>query len=186
MKKKTTYQKAQLLYAPINKRGIAFALDWYLGYVFATIPVGFLWNQLTGEQQINTDLTLFAGHNGLLAGGLGLLFGIFYFFVVPAFVWEGQTPGKKLLGIKITAEDGKKLPVGRLAIRQIVGILFLESAFMFSGNYLKQMLSIVATAQAGQYLNYGTAALFVVSVILTLKGNRAIHDFLAHSIVIEN
>lgn len=186
MKKTTTYKKAQTLYAPINKRCFAFVLDWYLGSAFATIPVGLLWNNLTGEVQINTDLTLFESPYGLLAGCLGILFGIFCFFVVPAVIWEGQTFGKRLLNLKITAEDGTKLPMGRLALRQIVGILLLESAFMLIGNFFSQMISLLTVAQAGTYVSYITVALFVGSVILTLKGNRAIHDYLAHSIVIES
>lgn len=172
--------------ASIGKRGLAFALDWYFGSVVSAIPVQYLWNQLTGETAINTDLTLFESPYGLEAGALGLLFGILYFFVLPAFIGDGQTVGKKMLGLWITAEDGSKLPVGRMAVRQIVGIIFMEGAFMLTGNYFTQMISLLTVEQAGQYISYVMAAVFVISVILSFKGKQSVHDFLAHSIVIEN
>lgn len=172
--------------ASIGKRGLAFAFDWYFSSVVSTIPVQYLWNTLTNETQINTDLTLFESPYGLTAGALGLLFGILYFFVLPAFIWEGQTVGKKLLKLQIVSQDGSKLPVGRMALRQIVGIIFMEGAFMLTGNYFTQMISLLTIEQAGQYIGYVMAAVFVISVILSFKGKQSVHDFLAHSIVIEN
>lgn len=180
-----TYKKIPV-YAPLSKRGFAFVLDWYLGSAFSTIPIGLLWNKLTGELSINTDLTLFESPYGFLAGTFGLLFGIFYFYIVPAFVWQGQTFGKKLLSIKIVHEDGMELSKGMLALRQIVGILFLEGAYMLTGNYIIQMVSMATVPMAGKILSYLMAALLIGSVALTVKYNRSIHDFLAHSIVIEN
>lgn len=188
MKKTTskTYKKTQIFYASLNKRAFAFVLDWYLGSAFSTIPVGLLWNRLTGEQAINTDLTLFDSPYGLLAGALGLLFGMLYFYAVPALIWEGQTFGKKLMSIKIAAEDGTALPKGRLALRQIVGILFMEGAFMLTGNYLTQMISLLTFDMVGKVVSGIMVVLFIGSVILTIKSNKSIHDFLAHSIVMEN
>lgn len=180
-----TYKKIPV-YAPLSKRGFAFVLDWYLGSAFSTIPIGLLWNKLTGELSINTDLTLFEGPYGFFAGAFGLLFGILYFYIVPAFVWQGQTFGKKLLNIKIVHEDGMELSKGMLALRQIVGILFLEGAYMLTGNYIIQMVSMATVPMAGKILSYLMAALLIGSVVLTVKYNRSIHDFLAHSIVIEN
>ena len=77
--------------APWNRRGFAYVLDGYLGSAFSAIPVGLLWNMLTGEDVINTDLTQFQVPYGYLAGLLGLVFGAIYFFVIPMWVWKGQT-----------------------------------------------------------------------------------------------
>lgn len=188
MKKTYTKKNTKEIYryAPINKRGFAFVLDWYLGSAFCTIPVGLLWNKLTNETTINTDLSLFESPYGLLAGLLGLLFGAVYFYLIPLAVWEGQTLGKKLFGVRIVAEDGTKLPAGRLAFRQLVGIILLEGTYMMTGDLIVQMISILMGETVGKVFSYVTVALFIGSIILTVKNNKAIHDFLAHSIVIEN
>ena len=90
--------------APLNKRIFAFLIDWYFGWVFAAIPVGWLWNVLTREKTINTDILVFEKPYGLLAGVLGILFGIVYYYVIPL-KFEGQTLGKKFLSLKITDEN---------------------------------------------------------------------------------
>lgn len=187
MKKRvlTNYKKRKIETAPINKRAFAFVLDWYLGSAFSAIPVVFLWNKLTGETIVNTDLTLFESPYGLLAGVLGLVFGCFYFFVLPAFVWEGQTFGKKLLKLKIVADDGSTLSISRMALRQILGIIFMEGAFMLTGNYFTQMISLLTMEQAGQYISYLMVLMFVGSVLLTSQNKQSIHDMLAQSIVVE-
>ena len=69
--------------APWSRRGFAYLLDGYLGSAFSVIPVGLLWNMLTGEVVINTDLTLFDAPYGWLAGFLGLVFGAIYYYVIP-------------------------------------------------------------------------------------------------------
>ena len=179
-------KEMQYVQASIGKRGFAYVLDWYLGSAFTAISVGLLWNIGTGETTINTDISLFEKPYGLLAAFLGFLFGILYFYVVPAFVWEGQTIGKKLMKIRIVGENGRTLTKDKLAVRQIIGISFLESAFMLTGNYITQIISIYINEYVGMAVNYLMLFLFIGTVVLTLKKSKSIHDFLAHSMVIEN
>ncbi len=183
MKKQT---KLKAAFAPWNKRGFAFLIDWYLGSAFSTIPAGLLWNMLTGEEAINTDLTLFKSPYGLLAGLLGLLFGAVYYYIIPLWAWEGQTVGKKLMGIKIVDENGQPLSTGKLAIRQLAGVMLLEGAFMLTGNYFTQIVSMLTFDMAGKALNYISSGMLTVSAILVFKSNMAVHDYLARSKVIEN
>ncbi len=179
-----SYEK-EMAYASLGKRAFAFLLDWYLGSVFSAIPVGFFWKKLTGEMEINTDITLFEEPYGYLAGALGLLFGVLYFYIVPAYVWDGQTFAKRLMRIKMVDENGGKLAKSHIALRQIVGILFLEGAYMLTGNYIVGMVSMATTDTVGRMLSYLMVMLFMGSVVLTVKSRKAIHDYMAHSIVIE-
>ena len=119
--------------APWSRRGFAYLLDGYLGSAFSVIPVGLLWNMLTEEVVINTDLTLFDAPYGWLAGFLGLVFGAVYYYVIPMWVWKGQTLGKRLMNLRIVGEDNNPLPAGRLAVRQLAGVMLLEGAFLLTG-----------------------------------------------------
>lgn len=172
--------------APLNKRVFACVLDWYLGSALSSVPVGILWNLLTGENRIHTDLTLFEQPYGIYAGLLGLLFGAVYFYAVPLWIWEGQTLGKKLMGIRIAGEDGGQLSAGKLAVRQVAGIMLLEGTFMLTGNYFTQMISMLTFHMIEKVLRYFIFAAFMISACLTWKDHRALHDVLVHSMVIEN
>ena len=135
--------------APWSRRGFAYLLDGYLGSAFSVIPVGLLWNMLTEEVVINTDLTLFDAPYGWLAGFLGLVFGAIYYYVIPMWVWKGQTLGKRLMNLRIVGEDNNPLPAGRLAVRQLAGVMLLEGAFLLTGQYAVQMLTMLTLGAAG-------------------------------------
>lgn len=170
--------------APLARRGFAFLLDWYAGSAFSAIPVGILWNMLTGKTEINTDLSVFESPYGWLAGALGLLFGAIYYYVIPLAGWKGQTPGKRLLGIRIVGDDYEPLPAGRLAVRQIAGVMVLEGAFMLTGQYAVWMLSAITFGTARRIINYLLFGAFFISAWLVFKQGKAAHDLWAHSRVV--
>ena len=185
MKKNRTDKAApKVIPAPLNRRGFAFLLDWYLGSAFSAVPVGILWNMQTGETAINTDVTLFEAPWGWLAGLLGLLFGAAYYYVVPLKIWKGQTFGKRLMNIRIVGEDGGALPAGRLAVRQLVGIMILESSFMLTGQYATQMVTMLTAGAIGNALNYLMLGAFLISVWMVFKKGKAVHDLWSDSQVV--
>lgn len=177
-------KRVKIKMASLNKRLFAYVIDWYFGWAFCAIPVGWLWSVVTREQAINTDITLFAKPYGFVAGLLGILFGIIYYYVVPL-KFDGQTLGKKFLSIKIVDENGDKLSAVNLAKRQILGVMIAESSFMLAGDYLCKMLGMLTFEMVGTVLTYVMLATFFVSCFMTFKNGKAIHDILGHSMVIE-
>ena len=186
MKKKNNAAVTPAPPAPLNRRTFAFLLDWYLGSAFSAVPVGILWNMQTGEEVINTDITLFEAPYGWLAGALGLLFGIIYYYAVPLKVWQGQTLGKRLMALRITGEDGQPLSAGSLALRQIVGVMILEGSFMLTGQYVLQMLTMLTRGTIGKGPGYLLLAVFLISAWMVCKGGKAAHDIWAGSKVVSS
>ncbi|NBK92532.1 RDD family protein [bacterium 1XD21-13] len=178
-------QRSEPAPAPWNRRGFAYLLDGYLGSAFSVIPVGLLWNMLTGEEVINTDLSLFEAPYGWLAGLLGLMFGAVYYYLIPLWGWKGQTLGKKLMNLRIVGEDNNPLPPGRLAVRQLAGIMLLEGAFLLTGQYAVQMLTMLTFGTAGRVLNYLLFGVFLISTWLAYRNGRAAHDIWVGSKVID-
>ncbi len=179
-------QKFEPAPAPWNRRGFAYLIDGYIGSAFSVIPVGLLWNMLTGEEVINTDLMLFEAPYGWLAGFLGLAFGVIYYYIVPLWGWKGQTLGKKLMNLRIVGEDNNPLPAGRLAVRQLAGVMLLEGAFLLTGQYAVQMLAMLTLGAAGKALNYLLFGVFLISAWLAFRDGKAAHDIWAGSKVIDD
>lgn len=67
------------------------------------------------------------GTDGAILGGLlgmfvGFIAVLFYFFVLEG-VWDGQTVGKRLLGIKVVKEDGSECDIGTSFVRNLLRII---------------------------------------------------------------
>lgn len=184
MKGKKNEIASAVVPASWSRRGFAFLVDWYLGSAFSAIPVGILWNMRTGEKVINTDLALFEQPYGWIAGILGLLFGAVYYYAIPLWGWKGQTPGKRLMRLQIVGEDGRPLPAGRLAVRQLLGVMVLEGAFLLTGQYAVWMLGRLTFGTATKMINYLLFGVFAISALLVVREGKAAHDFWAKSKVI--
>lgn len=92
-----------------------------------------------------------------IAGLIFIVFAIFYgYFILFETFWSGQTPGKKLLGIRVVRDGGYPLDFGGSALRNVVRI--------------------------GEQL----AGFYVISAVSTLisNENKRIGDFAAGTIVV--
>lgn len=181
MKKEKT---PEIVNAPLNKRMFAYLIDWYFGWIFTILPIAYYWNIKTGDLNINTDLSKFSGNDVYIAGLLGLLFAAIYFFLIPLCT-KGQTMGKKLFRISIRDEQGQPLKWYKLALRQIVFVMILESSFMISGNLLAQLIGLSIDPIIGQLLTYCMMIVFLISLFTTIKYGKALHDYIVSSKVIE-
>ncbi len=168
-----------------GKRCFAFVVDWYVGAAIASMPAIFLWEKLTGEVSPNTDLILFESPYGYIAGLLGIVFALAYYYIVPLAAWKGQTLGKRLMKLQIVDVDGSSISAGNLFLRQFVGIMILEAAFLMTGNMFSQMITMATTEMVGTVIGWIQIAAFIISVLLVWRKGYAIHDLLGRSSVIE-
>ena len=86
--------------APLVKRFISYLIDWYVGALCTAIPIAIISQKLTNTM-LNQNIVEFKQPYGIIAGILAVLFAIFYFVIVPAYIYPGQTLGKKICKIKI-------------------------------------------------------------------------------------
>lgn len=59
-----------------------------------------------------------------LGGSLAIIAIIIYLILVP-FLWNGQTIGMRLFGIKIVSNDGSKLTLQSICLRELLRIIFV-------------------------------------------------------------
>ncbi|HIU04148.1 MAG TPA: RDD family protein [Candidatus Coprousia avicola] len=165
--------------APVTRRFFAYLIDWYVGALCTAIPISIIAYQTTGDMA-NQYLTDFPSPFGIVAGVLALLFAFAYYIGIPLFVWRGQTPGKRLCGIKIVRFDGAPVDFGHLALRQIVGVTIIEGIIANASAIWHQMLTIATGINFVHPLMYVGFAVTLVSCIMILvrKDHRCLHDFI--------
>jgi uncharacterized RDD family membrane protein YckC len=111
--------------AGLGNRVLACLVDTLLTYLLvglviaATMAMGvFIENSpLSKEMRIITWLSVM-GASILIA--FSILFGYFIYFEA---VWTGQTPGKKMLGIRVVEENGQPISVAAAFIRNLLRII---------------------------------------------------------------
>lgn len=122
---------------------ISYVLDSLLGLVVNTDPV----NPITGE--------LSYGPGYWLSLLVSLLLAFIYSVWIPLRT-NGQTPGKKLLKIRIAKINGEPLSVGALLLREFIG---------------KTVSTII---------------LFIGYLMAFGKEKRALHDYMAGTVVVRD
>jgi len=113
------------------------------------------------------------------------IFTIFYNIILPLYIYEGQTIGKKAIGIKIVKANGEKATLINYVLRYIT-ILIIE------GNTYVVTFSGIAFFFINQYydkaseLNGILTGVFALSALIAFfhKDRRAIHDFIGGTKVI--
>ena len=86
-----------------------------------------------------------------------VVFALFYgYFIVFEKLWDGQTPGKRLLGIRVVRDGGYPVELGGSIIRNLIRIL--EFAFGF---YSLSALSMVLSSENKRLGDYAAGTIVV-------------------------
>lgn len=167
------------------RRFIALVIDWYIVNVLAAVPVTF-W--LNAGEKINPksfDLATYGMEKGLIYGVIVMIICVLYYVLIPCFVWQGQTPGKKICGIRIIRVDGNEVGLKEMIFREILGSGIIEGGFCATGTYFRQLIGLFVTSAITplKYISYGLTVASMVVAFFDKKG-QAIHDKLAQTIII--
>lgn len=172
------------------KRFVAFAVDWFLGYLCIAAPVAILWLYHTKDaENLVTNVAILGaklgGTTAYLATVIAIVIAIIYFVVYPLRN-NGQTVGKKFMGLKIVKVNDDEVDGKTLLIRQVVGVFLLEGYFCMISEMVRQLLVLNDFGTA--YLIFSFLAIFssAISAFLCMKfeSHRALHDYLAKTKVI--
>jgi uncharacterized RDD family membrane protein YckC len=171
---------------PSWKRLIAYIVDWYLGCIFAALPMVMIYMKATDTQDLNINLFQYPRQYAILSGCLGLIFALFYYMIVPLKIWNGQTLGKRWCHYRIVKVDKDTVMFKELFLRQIIGIFLVEGALIFPSKLFHQILSIVCDVNLITPLRYIGIVVSILSSLFVIfrKDHRAIHDLISNTKVI--
>lgn len=196
MKQKTTAKHRRKtnelsigMYDPLKlkvRRLGALILDWYIMNVIAAVPVTF-WLRGNESIQANSfDLVTYGMPKGLIYGLIVLALCVVYYVIVPTCVWQGQTLGKKICGIRVIRMDGNEVGIFDMCKREILGAAVVEGGFSVMGTYLRQFIEMAGFTAAVTPVMYISYALTVASVVVAIfdKKGCAIHDKIAGTVTV--
>ena len=172
--------------APLGRRFGAYLIDWYIGGLVTAFPVSVVSMKLYGTVK-NQNIMSFPGEMGVWAGLAGIAAALFYYVIVPALIWNGQTLGKRWLHMKIVSSDGSMVKTRQILVRQIIGMMILEGGLVTASTLWHQVASMVFHLSLVKLLMYQGMTVSIVSSILTLPGrHRAIHDLIGGTRVVSD
>lgn len=112
----------------------------------------------------------------------GLLLGIMLWeFVVPVWLGNGQTLGKKIFGLCLVRNDGVRMNTMQLFVRTLLGKFTIETMIPV---YLLLMLFWGTIDLTGTLMILALLLVQVLCVCLT-RTNSALHDLLAGTVVVD-
>ncbi len=185
MKKKKKHTGSPAEDASMSRRFFAYLIDWYLGGLMTAFPIA-LFSMKQFDTVQNQNILTFAPPTGVIAGVLGVLFALVYYVVIPAACWKGQTPGKRMLRLKIVQQDETEASLGTMLMRQGLGIIVLEGGLVTASAVWHQVAELLTGVSLVKPLMYAGMVVSVLSALLALtQGHLAIHDRLAGTKVIQ-
>lgn len=158
------------------RRLAAYVVDWYLATMVCGAPLLLVNAMRTGQQTLDTSLP--PDSAGWLWGIAAIALGVLYYWLIPL-VWDGRTPGKRLLRLQIVRADNGAAPsASQLLLRQVVGLLVLEGAVTFPSQLLRELLARAAGEGAADAVRIGMVVITLVSVMLGVytPRKRMLHD----------
>ncbi len=105
-----------------------------------------------------------------------------YNVLIPYYLFEGQTFGKKLIGIKIVKRNGDKASLKDYVLRYLTSLPEGNSYFTANGLIFASTMAIPFATT----LNNIALSIFALSILIAVieKERRSIHDFLSNTKVI--
>lgn len=169
------------------RRFLAYAIDWYLGGVVASLPIIIIYMMLHEDAtSIPQNIAIFDYPYNFIAGSLSFLVAIIYYVGVPCVVFKGQTVGKRLLKLKIVSNDYQEASTKQIIIRQLVMIILVEGSIYSCSNMLHQIINAATNFNfSGLYAYIGLViSLISALLVLFLESKRALHDLVTNTKVV--
>lgn len=169
------------------RRFLAMIIDWYLTHMIAVIPITFYLRNGDYLKLHLFELTNYSFSTGLLLGLYGLFVGIVYYLIIPTYLWNGQTLGKKICKIRVVTLQRENVNFSCMFLREMIGATFLEGGIVITSTYIRKIIGLFGFSEIAQILQYIAYALTLISIGYAYfqSQTQSFHDKLAKTIVIK-
>ena len=166
-KKRNKKKKYNYIDASMTKRFISYIIDWYVGALCTAIPIAITSQKLTNTM-LNQNIVEFEQPYGIISGVIAVLFAIFYFVIVPTYIYPGQTVGKRICKIKIVQNNNEPVTIKNMLLRQLLGIIVIEGVLVTASAIWHEVITIITQINFVTPLMYAGFVVTAVSILLYL------------------
>lgn len=165
------------------RRLIAYAIDWYL-YSIILIAFNAIFARINGvESTIFMTLELYSLPQAITCFILMLLLHFVYFVLIP-YRFGGQSVGKKITKLKIVSNNGDKVSVRQLFIREFIGIILVEGYLSVTNGYFRTLLGMISPQTRILSIGWFIISGLSSSCALYSKESKMFHDYIGKTKVI--
>lgn len=171
-------------------RFAAFTLDHFIQLFSINLLILLVWLLMwaLGKVASGGDINLYTLPAAMQIPTIFLMLAIpfFYQVILPLYILDGQSYGKRLIGLKIVANDGEKASLKNYLLRFVGMMVEGHPNFSITGTVIyflyAQFFNVDMSKQIGVILGY----IFAASIIIALfqKDRRSIHDYIGNTKVI--
>ena len=166
----------------------AFFLDFNVERIVTSIIVLIIWlivYRNTGDYNTMINIDGLPVNVQYITLVVLLIFTIFYNIIMPMYIYEGQTLGKKVIGIKIVKANGEKATLFNYILRYLTLLILEGNSYVvtFSGVVFFFLNMYFTQAKLANDILFGVYALSAI-IAFFHKDRRAIHDFVGGTKVI--
>lgn len=120
--------------ASIGNRFLAVAIDHFIQY-FTIIVVAWIFYSVAGTNSSNTDESLSKTFQEMPKWTIALMILVVFlifsgYFILFEWLWNGQTPGKRLLKLRVIREDGRPVTLWEAIARNLLRIFDAVPGFV--------------------------------------------------------
>lgn len=164
-------QKVSLL-----RRGIAFMIDCYLGALLASLPVSML--SLSYTDTMTQNVFLLPKGVAILSVMMSLTILGIYYIVLPLYLYQGQTLGKRLMNIRILYQNRRAF-----LLRQLLVILLFSSGGRSCGYFFTLLTDISIMTMLQDVILY--VSLITILSLFTSKDHIALHERITNTVLMQ-
>lgn len=154
------------------RRLIAFVIDVFLLGIFGNLVGSLFYENLI--------------HLPIVWGrAIGFLIALAYFGLLNSDVGDGQTLGKKLLGIKVQSRSGENLSLPTSCLRfTVLGLFYFLNGLQFPIGWIAYESLLVISTPVLALLVFGFGGTIVYLFIFNRQTRQSLHDLVVDSVVV--
>lgn len=171
-------------------RFAAFAIDHFIQLFTVNILILVVWLILYafGQTVGGQDINLYTLPVGMQLPTIFLIIAVpfFYQVILPLFIIEGQSYGKRLVGLKIVKTNGETAELKNYLLRFVGMMLEGHPNFSITGTVVFFLYSRYMSEETARLVGITLGYIFAASIIIALfqRHRRSIHDFIGGTKVI--
>lgn len=167
------------------KRLIAYFVDWYIISILTILPINLIYSLTFKIKNFDSTISNLPLPQATIAFILGLIFSMFYLIYFP-YKHNGQTLGKKILGLKIIKTNHEILDFKTLLIRNGLGLILIEGTFYSCSIYFWELLNIVSSLSISSTVLsiLGLISFISMSLCLFSSNHQMLHDMISKTRVV--